>query len=86
MTKESEYSSEYKSANTDADDKTLHYARCIKRLFSSDEGKAVLDLWRENYLEAPVLPIHENENFGRTREGQNTLIREVLHLLKGDIS
>tara|TARA_R110002050_G_scaffold235623_1_gene371522 strand:- start:159 stop:449 length:291 start_codon:yes stop_codon:yes gene_type:complete len=52
--------------------------RSIRRIYESDDGKKLFDWLVGSYLQQPSWAPGYTTDFGFYREGQNTLIRELL--------
>ena len=52
--------------------------RCIARLYDTTDGKMFFDWLNGSYLNQPSWAPGYTTDYGYYREGQNTLIREIL--------
>ena len=58
------------------------FNRAIAQLFSSRNGKVVLDYIRSKTIERPCCPAGSVEGYGYFREGQNDLVRQIETAIK----
>jgi|TARA_Y100000296_G_scaffold35221_2_gene40803 hypothetical protein len=56
--------------------------KAIARMFSSKDGKKVLDFLEKSFLHQPTWAPGFTTDYGFFREGQNTLIRELKARMK----
>ena len=52
--------------------------KLYQRVFSSNDGKKLLIHLKKTYLDAPTWTPGYDSSFGYFRDGQNTIIREIL--------
>ena len=54
----------------------------IYSVFNTQNGKKLINKWKEIYLCAPVAPICQEDKYSRYREGQNSFIRYIIASIK----
>jgi len=68
------------AAPKDDDNKRLD--RAFARTFETTEGKKVLDYLVDKTLSQPTWVVGAGTDFGFAREGQNSIIREILQRIE----
>lgn len=63
-------------------EKRKDFNRAIAQLFSSRNGKLVLEYIRSKTIERPCCPAGSVEGYGYFREGQNDLVRQIETAIK----
>ena len=56
--------------------------KLYQRVFSSNDGKKLLIHLKKTYLDTPTWTPGYDSSFGYFRDGQNTIIREILIKMK----
>lgn len=56
--------------------------QCFKRVFSSTDGKKVLELLCSETIEQPTWVPGAADSFGYARDGQNSIVRQIIARIK----
>ena len=64
------------------DDDSKRLDRAFARTFETAEGKIVLDYLKEKTINQPTWVIGAGTDFGFAREGQNSIVRDILQRIE----
>ena len=72
----------YQRIRDDNSKKGERIAKLIHRVFTTDDGRELLEHFSKQLLMKPVMPPGGPEGMGYFREGQNDLIRQILQQIE----